>query len=124
MPARGPRKSRYLGGLANFQGQVAAAEDALMLASPDDRLQRLAQRRRRRAEPPPNLIAAAEMLAREAGMEVCSIEYMIDDVCGTPRFHDINGLSPFVENPMDVLGWDPHDRLVERLWHHIRRMGG
>jgi hypothetical protein len=25
---------------------------------------------------------------------------------------------------MDVLGWDPHDRLVERLWHHIRRMGG
>jgi hypothetical protein len=36
----------------------------------------------------------------------------------------MNGLSPFVENPMDVLGWDPHDRLVERLWHHIRRMGG
>ena len=110
---------RYLYGV-----DVAAAEDALMLASPDDRLQRLAQRRRRRAEPPPNLIAAAEMLAREAGMEVCSIEYMIDDLCGTPRFHDINGLSPFVENPMDVLGWDPHDRLVERLWHHIRRMGG
>jgi biotin carboxylase len=113
-----------LGGRYLYGVDVAAAEDALMLASPDDRLQRLAQRRRRRAEPPPNLIAAAEMLAREAGMEVCSIEYMIDDVCGTPRFHDINGLSPFVENPMDVLGWDPHDRLVERLWHHIRRMGG
>jgi hypothetical protein len=124
--ARGGTTTRIevLGGRYLYGVDVAAAEDALMLASPDDRLQRLAQRRRRRAEPPPNLIAAAEMLAREAGMEVCSIEYMIDDVCGTPRFHDINGLSPFVENPMDVLGWDPHDRLVERLWHHIRRMGG
>jgi hypothetical protein len=57
-------------------------------------------------------------------MEACGIEYMIDDQCGTPRFHDINGLSPFVDNPMDVLGWDPHDRLVDRLRHHIRRMGG
>lgn len=113
-----------LGGRYLYGVDVAAAEDALMLASPDDRLQRLAQRRRRRAEPPPGLIAAAEMLARESGMEVCSIEYMIDDQCGTPRFHDINGVSPFVDNPMDVLGWDPHDRLVERLWHHIRRMGG
>lgn len=113
-----------LGGRHLYALDVSAADEALALPSADARSQKLATRRRVRAEPPPNLIAAAEMLAREAGMESCGVEYMIDDVCGTPRFHDINGLSPYVDNPMDVLGWDPHDRLVERLWHHIRRMGG
>ena len=98
--------------------------DELTLVSAAGRSQRSAGRRQRRAEPQPGLIAAAEMLAREAGMEACGIEYIIDDRCGTPRFHDIDGLSPFIAQPMDVLGWDPHDRLVDRLWHHIRRMGG
>lgn len=124
--ARGGHVTRIevLGGRCLYAIDVTALDDALIMASADDRQERLATRRRRRAEPPPNLISAAEMLAREAGMEACSIEYMIDDRCGTPRFHDINGLSPLIDNPMDVLGWDPHDRLVDRLRHHIRRMGG
>ncbi len=113
-----------LGGKLLYAMDVTAADDALTLVSADMRVERLARRRRVRAEPPPSLISAAETLAREAGMEACSIEYMIDDECGTPRFHDINGLSIFLDNPVDVLGWDPHDRLTERLWHHIRRMGG
>jgi hypothetical protein len=29
------------------------------------------------------------------------------------RFYDINALSNFVANPLDVLGWDPHERLVD-----------
>ena len=113
-----------LGGRYLYAVDAVSDDDALSLVAADDRTQRLAQRRRLRAEPPPQLIAAAEMLAREAGMEACGIEYMVDDQCGTPRFHDINGTSLFVPNAMDVLGWDPHDRLVERLRHHIRRMGG
>jgi glutathione synthase/RimK-type ligase-like ATP-grasp enzyme len=113
-----------LGGKLLYALDVTAADDALTLASADERIERLARRRMVRAEPSPGLISAAEMLAREAGMEVCGIEYMIDDECGTPRFHDINGLSPKLDNPVEVLGWDPHDRLTERLWHHIRRMGG
>jgi hypothetical protein len=40
---------------------------------------------------------------------------MIDDRDGTPLFYDINALSNFVANPLDVLGWDPHDRLVAFL---------
>ena len=32
-----------------------------------------------------------------------------------PRFYDINALSNFVANPLDVLGWDPHERLVDFL---------
>ncbi len=38
---------------------------------------------------------------------------MIDDRDGTPRFYDINALSNFVAKPLEVLGWDPHERLVD-----------
>ncbi|WP_439545148.1 ATP-grasp domain-containing protein [Sandarakinorhabdus sp.] len=100
------------------------ADEIFSLVHDDDRGLIRAPRRRVRAEPPPNLIAAAEVLAREAGMESCTIDCLIDDQCGTVRFLDINCLSSFVDDPMDVLGWDPHDRLIERLWHHISRMGG
>ena len=30
-------------------------------------------------------------------------------------FYDINGLSNFVANPVEVLGFDPHDNLVAWL---------
>ncbi len=112
-----------LGGRCLYALDTQIGDDQLICANAARR-QPLAARRSRRAEPSPNLTAAAEMLAREAGMEACSVEYVIDDQCGTPRFYDINGLSAFVDDPMDVLGWDPDDRLVDRLWHHIRRMGG
>lgn len=73
----------------------------------------------RRADPPPRLIAAAEAIAQAAGLDVGGVEYLIDDRDGCPRFYDINALSNFVANPRDVLGWDPHDRLVEWLRTHI-----
>jgi len=65
--------------------------------------------------PPPELIDAAERIARAAGLDVGGVEYLIDDRDGTPRFYDINALSNFVANPLDVLGWDPHERLVDHL---------
>ena len=68
-----------------------------------------------RAEPPAALIDAAERIARAAGLDVGGIEVMIDDADGTPRFYDINALSNFVANPRDVLGWDPHENLVDWL---------
>lgn len=66
-----------------------------------------------RADPAPGLIAAAERIAQAAGLDVGGIEVMIDDRDGTARFYDINALSNFVANPIDVLGWDPHERLVD-----------
>ncbi|MFS0736600.1 alpha-L-glutamate ligase [Sphingomonas sp. 1P06PA] len=68
-----------------------------------------------RADPSPALIAAAERIAQAAGLDVGGIEVMIDDRDGTARFYDINALSNFVANPLDVLGWDPHERLVDWL---------
>ena len=68
-----------------------------------------------RADPAPALINAAEAIARAAGLDVGGIEAMIDDRDGTAKFYDINALSNFVAKPLDVLGWDPHERLVDYL---------
>jgi glutathione synthase/RimK-type ligase-like ATP-grasp enzyme len=68
-----------------------------------------------RADPAPELIEAAERISKAAGMDIGGIEVMIDDRDGTPRFYDINGFSNFVANPLDVLGWDPHERLADWL---------
>ena len=67
------------------------------------------------AHPAPELIDAAERIAQAVGLDVGGIEVMIDHRDGTPRFYDINALSNFVARPMDVLGWDPHEKLVDYL---------
>ena len=70
--------------------------------------------------PPNELVEAAERIARAARLDVGGVEYLIDDRDGTARFYDINALSNFVAKPLDVLGWDPHDRLVDFLEAAIR----
>jgi glutathione synthase/RimK-type ligase-like ATP-grasp enzyme len=65
--------------------------------------------------PAPDIVEAAERIAQAVGMDVGGVELLIDDRDGTPRFYDINALSNFVANPQGVLGWDPHERLVDSL---------
>jgi glutathione synthase/RimK-type ligase-like ATP-grasp enzyme len=65
--------------------------------------------------PPAELIEAAERIAQAVSLDVGGVEYLIDDRDGAARFYDINALSNFVANPLDVLGWDPHERLVDFL---------
>jgi len=66
-------------------------------------------------EPEPELIAAVETISRAMNLDVGGIEVMIDDRDGTPRFYDINALSNFVAQPLNVLGWDPHEKLIDWL---------
>lgn len=65
--------------------------------------------------PPAEIIEAVERLAVAGGLEVGGVEYLIDDRDGSALFYDINGLSNFVAKPMEVLGFDPHDNLVDWL---------
>ncbi|WP_375392782.1 RimK family alpha-L-glutamate ligase [uncultured Sphingomonas sp.] len=65
--------------------------------------------------PAPALVEAAEAIARAMDLDVGGVEVMVDDRDGVARFYDINALSNFVARPLDVLGWDPHDRLVDYL---------
>ncbi|MBB3474077.1 RimK family alpha-L-glutamate ligase [Sphingomonas sp. BK345] len=68
-----------------------------------------------RVEPDAATIAAAEAIVQRAGIDVGGVELLVDDRDGTSRFYDINALSNFVADPLTVLGWDPHERLVDWL---------
>lgn len=69
----------------------------------------------RAVNPPAEIVRAVEEIARGVGMDVGGVEAVIDDRDGAVRFYDVNALSNFVARPLEVLGWDPHDRLVDYL---------
>jgi hypothetical protein len=73
-----------------------------------------------RADPPAAMIEAAERIVQAAGIEVGGVEAIIDDRDGSVRFFDVNALSNFVADPLNVLGWDPHERLVDYLEQVMR----
>jgi glutathione synthase/RimK-type ligase-like ATP-grasp enzyme len=75
----------------------------------------------RAVQPSEEIARSAESIAQAAGLDVGGVELVVDDRDGIPRFYDINALSNFVANPLDVLGWDPHDRLVDVLEEAMSR---
>lgn len=66
-------------------------------------------------QPPPDIVRSVEKVAVMSGLDVGGIEYMVDDRDGRAKFYDLNAMSNFVAKPLEVLGWDPHDRLVDWL---------
>ncbi|MDB5476380.1 MAG: alpha-L-glutamate ligase [Phenylobacterium sp.] len=70
-------------------------------------------------KPPAEITAAVERVAKLSGLDVGGIEYMIDDRDGRAKFYDLNALSNFVAKPLEVLGWDPHELLVDYLEREI-----
>jgi glutathione synthase/RimK-type ligase-like ATP-grasp enzyme len=64
---------------------------------------------------PRDILAAARSIARTAGLDVCGIEYLVDDRDGQPYFYDINALSNFVTDASSIVGFDPFDRFVDYL---------
>ena len=68
-----------------------------------------------RADPPAAIIAQVEQIAKQVKLDVGGIEYLIDDRDGRPYFYDVNALSNFVADARNVIGFDPHERLVDYL---------
>ncbi|HXY30650.1 MAG TPA: hypothetical protein VEI06_08050 [Gemmatimonadaceae bacterium] len=68
-----------------------------------------------RADIPGEIIAQAEAIARRVRLDVGGIEYLVDDRDGRHYFYDINALSNFVADGRNVVGFDPHERLVDYL---------
>jgi hypothetical protein len=68
--------------------------------------------------PSDEIIAACESIMSKAQIDVGGIELMIDDRDGSIVYYDINALSNFVADPLNVIGFDPFsclaDYLVER----------
>lgn len=75
-----------------------------------------------KADPPAEAIADVERIARAAGIEIGGVEFLVDDRDGTRRYYDINALSNFVANPVETIGFDPWERLVD--WLETRARGG
>jgi hypothetical protein len=62
--------------------------------------------------PPPAIVEGVLRVTALAGLDVGGVEYLVDPR-GRPRFYDLNALSNFVAKPLDVLGFDPHEDLVD-----------
>jgi glutathione synthase/RimK-type ligase-like ATP-grasp enzyme len=124
VPARGGTIFRVetLGGRFLYAIEVETGGDSFDLCPADACLAQPGRAAVRMAAvtPPPELIEASERIARAVGLDVGGVEYLVDDRDGIARFYDINALSNFVAKPLDVLGWDPHDRLVDCLEDAIR----
>jgi hypothetical protein len=74
------------------------------------------------SKPPPSIIDAVEKIAAFGGIDVGGVEYMVDDRDGRIVYYDINALSNFVANAPQVLGFDPHARLVDYLEQQKERV--
>ena len=72
-------------------------------------------------EPPPEVIETIERIARAARLDLGGIEYMVDDRSGELLYYDINALSNFVADAVNVVGFDPHARLVDYLEEEAQR---
>jgi hypothetical protein len=73
--------------------------------------------------PPPEVIRACESIMQTAGIDVGGIEYMIDDRDGRLVYYDINALSNFVADAVNVVGFDPFSRLVDYLERRTKSSG-
>jgi hypothetical protein len=71
--------------------------------------------------PPQQIIDAVERIVAAAQIEVGGVEYIVDDRDGDIVYYDINALSNFVANAPQILGFDPHVRLVDYLEHEKER---
>lgn len=65
--------------------------------------------------PSAELIDAAERIATAARIDVGGIEYLESSRDGHIYFYDINALSNFVADPVQVIGFDPSVKLVDAL---------
>ncbi|MEG9328464.1 hypothetical protein V6B16_11010 [Salinimicrobium catena] len=65
--------------------------------------------------PSQEIINNIEKIMRATEIEVGGIEYIIDDRDGQLYYYDINAMSNFVADAVNVIGFDPHVKLVDFL---------
>jgi biotin carboxylase len=72
-------------------------------------------------EPPQEIVETVERIVAAAKIDVGGIEYLIDERTGEALFYDINALSNFVADAVNLIGFDPHERLVDFLEQEIEK---
>ncbi len=74
--------------------------------------------------PPQEVIDAVESIIQNAGIDVGGIEYIINDRDGEVLYYDVNALSNFVADAVNVIGFNPHEKLVDFLEAQIFATSG
>jgi biotin carboxylase len=74
-----------------------------------------------RFEPPQEIIETVERIVAAGKIDVGGVEYLIDDRTGDALFYDINALSNFVADAVNLIGFDPHENLVDFLEQEIAK---
>ena len=72
---------------------------------------------------PAEVVAQALDISRAAGLDVCGIEFLVDQRDGRPYFYDVNALSNFVTDATRVVGFDPFERLVDVIEAKLAERG-
>jgi hypothetical protein len=65
--------------------------------------------------PPAEVIRDAIRLVQAGGLDVGGVEYLVAERDGLPYFYDVNALSNFVSDAVNVVGFDPTARFVDFL---------
>jgi glutathione synthase/RimK-type ligase-like ATP-grasp enzyme len=65
------------------------------------------------ADVPGGILEQARAIAAAGQLDICGIEYLVDDRDGGAYIYDINALSNFVTDAPRIVGFDPFDRFVE-----------
>jgi glutathione synthase/RimK-type ligase-like ATP-grasp enzyme len=69
--------------------------------------------------PSEEIMATVETIAQHTRIDVGGIEYIIDDRDGEVYYYDVNALSNFVADAVNVVGFNPHERLVDFLEQQV-----
>jgi hypothetical protein len=65
--------------------------------------------------PPADAIADVELLMHHSGIDIGGVEYITDSRDNQRYYYDINALSNFVADGINVVGFDPFAKLVDWL---------
>ena len=65
--------------------------------------------------PPPEIVEHAIRIVRAGHIDVGGVEYLVSARDGRPYFYDVNALSNFVSDAVNVVGFDPTARFVDYL---------
>jgi hypothetical protein len=71
------------------------------------------------ASPAPEDVDAGLRIAKAARLDVCGIEYLVDDRDGQSYVYDINALSNFVTDAPRIVGFDPFERFAEYIGNRV-----
>ena len=66
-------------------------------------------------------IETVERIIKMAKIDVGGVEFLIHEKSGDALFYDINALSNFVADARNLIGFDPHENLVDFLQGEIER---